>query len=88
VNTGLTLLGPYLLGVAIDDADCRAIWLGWRASAAHAGRLRAEFAADLAQPTSWSGVAQRTVRDLRNDLFARLQALPLRFFDQPPRTAT
>ena len=29
-----------------------------------------------------AGVAQRTVRDLRNDLFARLQTLSLRFFDQ------
>ena len=29
-----------------------------------------------------AGAAQRTVRDIRNDLFAKLQALPLRFFDQ------
>jgi ATP-binding cassette subfamily B protein len=28
------------------------------------------------------GVAQRAVRDMRLDLFARLQTLPLRFFDQ------
>ena len=29
-----------------------------------------------------AGVAQRAVRDMRTDLFARLQTLPLRFFDQ------
>jgi len=29
-----------------------------------------------------AGVAQRVVRDLRKDLFARLQTLPVRFFDQ------
>ena len=29
-----------------------------------------------------SAAAQRTVRDLRNDLFAKLQTLSLRFFDQ------
>ena len=29
-----------------------------------------------------AGVAQHVVRDLRNDLFARLQTLPLRYFDQ------
>ena len=29
-----------------------------------------------------AGVAQRAVRDLRNDLFAKLQTLSLRFFDQ------
>jgi len=27
-------------------------------------------------------VAQRAVRDMRTDLFARLQSLPLRYFDQ------
>ena len=31
-----------------------------------------------------AGAAQRTVRDIRNDLFGRLQTLPLRFFDQRP----
>ena len=29
-----------------------------------------------------AGAAQRTVRDIRNDLFGKLQTLPLRFFDQ------
>ena len=29
-----------------------------------------------------AGVAQQTVRDMRNDLFAKLQTLSLRFFDQ------
>ena len=29
-----------------------------------------------------AGAAQRTVRDMRNDLFARLQTLSLRYFDQ------
>jgi ATP-binding cassette subfamily B protein len=29
-----------------------------------------------------AGAAQRTVRDIRNDLFAKLQTLSLRFFDQ------
>jgi len=31
-----------------------------------------------------AGVAQYSVRDLRTDLFGRLQALPVRFFDQHP----
>ena len=29
-----------------------------------------------------AGAARRTVRDIRADLFARTQALPLRFFDR------
>ena len=31
-----------------------------------------------------ASVAQRTVRNIRNDLFAKLQTLSLRFFDQHP----
>ncbi len=44
----------------------------------------------LASGATWlqeyimAGVAQRAVRDLRHDLFANLQTLSLRFFDQRP----
>ncbi len=34
------------------------------------------------RPIIMAGVAQHAVRDMRNDLFAHLQTLPLRFFDQ------
>ncbi len=82
VNTGLVVLGPYLLGVAIDDA----MTSGDLALLARVcGLMLVVYA--LSALLTWlqayimAGAAQRTVRDLRRDLFARLQALPLRYFD-------
>ena len=85
VNTGLTVLGPYLLGVAIDEAltpgdlprlaQFAALMLGVYAASA---------LLTWAQTYIMAGAAQRTVRDLRTDLFDRLQELPLRYFDSRP----
>jgi ATP-binding cassette subfamily B multidrug efflux pump len=83
VNTGLGLLGPYLFGRAID-----------RYILAHdlpgLGRLvllliavyGAQSLAQWLQISVMIRVSQATVRDLRRDLFAALQTLPLRFFDE------
>jgi ATP-binding cassette subfamily B protein len=83
VSSILDLLGPFLMGRAIDtyigkaDLPGLARLLGWMVAAYI-----------LAAGGTWlqtylmAGVAQRAVRDMRNDLFARLQTLPLRFFDQ------
>jgi ATP-binding cassette, subfamily B, multidrug efflux pump len=83
--TGLNLAGPYLLGVAID----RHILPGDLPGLARiAGLMLATYAA--ASLLTWLqiyimvGAAQHTVRDLRNDLFGKLQVLPLRFFDARP----
>jgi len=83
--SGLDLLGPYLLGRAIDvyipqhDLD---------------GLLRLVIlmiavyllASGFAYAQGWlvAAVAQRTVRDIRRDLFNHLQSLPLRYFDLHP----
>ncbi len=77
------LLGPYLMGVAID----RYIANHDRAGLARlAGLMIACYAVAAAgfwlQIYLMVGVAQRAVRDIRTDLFGRMQALPLRFFDQ------
>jgi ATP-binding cassette subfamily B multidrug efflux pump len=82
-TTLLGLLGPYLLGRAID----RYILRGDLAGLARllALMLAAYAAASLLtwlQSYVMAGAAQRTVLDLRRDLFAKLQVLPLRFFDQ------
>ncbi len=83
VNTVLSLLGPYLLTKAIDDyilpGDLAGlIWL--------CGVMLAVYALNSCftwlQAYLMAGAAQRTVRDLRNDLFDNLQTLSLRFFDQ------
>ena len=77
------LLGPFLMGLAIDtyisksDLSGLLRLLGWMV-----------LSYILAAAGTWlqtylmAGVAQRAVRDMRTDLFARLQTLPLRYFDQ------
>lgn len=85
VTAVVDLIGPYLLGLAIDryiamgDLAGLAWLLGW---------MFLSFVV-AAAGTWWqtylmAGVAQRVVRDLRADLFGRLQTLPLRTFDQRP----
>ncbi|MEJ5312099.1 MAG: ABC transporter ATP-binding protein [Anaerolineae bacterium] len=83
ISSGLGLLGPYLMGKAIDDFILKndipglgrllLLMLGVYVVGASINWLEAYL---------MSTVAQRTVRDLRNDLFAKLQTLSLRFFDQ------
>ena len=85
VSTALNLLGPYLLGEAIDRyiltrdlpglAQICLLMLGVYALASLVTYLQSYIMAD---------VSQRTVRDIRNDLFSRLQTLPLRYFDRHP----
>ena len=83
LTTLLSVTGPALMGIAIDrfiaagDLDGLAqIALAMLAVYALAA------SGTWVQETIMAGVAQRTVRDLRDDLFARLQTLSLRYFDQ------
>lgn len=79
----IDLLGPYLMGLAIDayithgNLAGLARLLGWMA-------LTYVVAAGgtWLQTYLMAGIAQRVVRAMRTDLFAHLQTLPLRFFDQ------
>lgn len=83
--TGFNLLVPYLIGVAIDQY----ISVGELDGLAQIVVLILVIAVSYGAVT-WiylilmNRVSQFTVRDLRHDLFARLQTLPLRFFDQRP----
>jgi ATP-binding cassette subfamily B protein len=83
IATGLNLLGPYLMGVAIDDY----IVAGDLDGLVGVVLLLAAIYVSQAL-TTWLysvlmiRVAQRTVHTLRRDLFAKLQTLSLRFFDQ------
>ncbi len=75
-NTGLAVLGPYLLGVAIDDYICPATWRAWRASALlMLGVYALSALLTWLQTYVMAGAPQRTVRDLRTDLFDQLQTL-------------
>ena len=82
-STGLNLLWPYLMGVAIDSSMQRGDLLEL---ARICGAMLLIFV--LMSLLSWlqiyimAGVAQETVAEIRHDLFGRLQLLPLRIFDQ------
>jgi ATP-binding cassette, subfamily B, multidrug efflux pump len=77
------LMGPYLMGLAIDS------YIG-KANLPGLGRLIGLMIVTylFAAGGTWLqnylmvGVAQRAVRDIRKDLFSGLQTLPLVFFDK------
>ena len=82
-STGLNLLWPYLMGVAIDSSLQRGDLVEL---ARICGAMLVVFI--LLSLLSWlqiyimAGVAQETVAEIRRDLFGRVQLLPLRVFDQ------
>jgi ATP-binding cassette, subfamily B, multidrug efflux pump len=85
VSSAADLLGPYLMGRAID----RFIVTGDLAGLAGLLALMAAVYAASAgsvwlQNFVMVGVAQRVVRELRRALFSRMQRLPVRLFDQRP----
>jgi ATP-binding cassette subfamily B protein len=83
IGTALNLLWPYLMGVAIDSS-LRHGDLGelLRVCAAMVGIFVALSAVTWLQIYIMAGVAQETVAEIRHDLFARLQLLPLKVYDQ------
>jgi len=82
-TTGFGLLGPYLMGVAIDQYILEGDLLGLaRTARLMLGAYMVTSLTTWLQTYVMAGVSQRTVRDLRNDLFAKLQTLSLHFFDQ------
>ncbi len=83
VSAGLNLLGPYLLGLAIDEY----IIPGDLPGLARIGLIMLAVHGSISlltylQSYVMAAAAQRTVRDIRNDLFDQMQELSLRFFDQ------
>jgi ATP-binding cassette subfamily B protein len=82
VSTGLGLIGPYLMGRAIDgfiatkDTRGLAVIAGWMLAVFLAGNL-----ADAASGWLVASVSQKALKSLRRELFGHLQTLPLRFFD-------
>ncbi|MCC7492762.1 MAG: ABC transporter ATP-binding protein [Fimbriimonadaceae bacterium] len=85
VTSGLSLGGPYLVSQAIDQG-IRAHNLS-RLAHVLAVLLSVHLANTLCgwvQALLMIRVSQRAVRQIRGELFAHLQRLPLRFFDQRP----
>ncbi len=83
ISSVLGVLSPYLMGQAIDalliDNDVRK--LGWLALAMLGVYLSTAVISWL-QTYVMTAASQQAVTDIRNDLFAKLQTLSLRFFDR------
>lgn len=82
LSSGLALIGPYLIGLSIDEYIIPRnysglIWL----CAALLGAYVFSAVMSWIQAYVMTGVSQRTVRELREDMFGKIQKLPLQFFD-------
>ncbi len=83
LTSGLGLLGPYLLGKAIDQFILKNDVPGLaRLAMLMIGINVVNAVAIWLQIYVMASASQRAVRDIRNDLFAKLQTFSLRFFDQ------
>jgi ATP-binding cassette subfamily B protein len=85
IYTLLGLVGPYLMGVALDR------FIATRDTAGLARTASLMLAAFLANNlfqggSSWlmAGISQRALKKLRRDLFQHLQTLPMDFFEKNP----
>jgi ATP-binding cassette, subfamily B, multidrug efflux pump len=83
--TTLGLIGPYLMGVAIDRFIVTKELAGLAPIAL--AMLVAYLLNNLFQAiANWimAGISQRALKQIRTDLFQHLQTLPLSFFDRNP----
>ncbi|HTV59022.1 MAG TPA: ABC transporter ATP-binding protein [Verrucomicrobiae bacterium] len=92
--TAMELVGPFLFHVAVDDyllpgqagtipRHYAMVGLAW-VVAAFLGALLAGFALQYLQVRIMQWVGQETMYDLRKEIFAHLQRLPMSFFDRSP----
>ena len=85
IYTVLGLIGPYLMGVAIDRFISTRQVAGLAAIALW--MLAVYLLNNLFQAvSSWimSDISQRSLKQMRKDLFTQLQRLPIAFFDRNP----
>lgn len=82
INVGIAGVGPYLQKLAIDVYISKHLLEGLALLAMlMLGFFVLSSVITWAQSYIMAGVSQRTVREIRNVLFARLQQLPLKYFD-------
>ncbi len=86
VDTGIGLTGPFLIGRGIDALSARHGQVNFSLLTIVTLVLLAAYLSDalltLVQGWLMAGVSQRIVQSLRRTLFAKLQKLPISFFDQ------
>lgn len=85
IGSGIGLLGPYLIGVGVDAMAGGAGDVNFGLLHMVLIALAAAYAADalfsFLQGWLMAGISQRVVAHLRQTLFAKLQKLPLVYFD-------
>ena len=92
--TALEIAGPYLFHIGIDDYIVPGVegkltrslsltGLLW-VVVAYAGSILASFALQYVQVRIMQWVGQKTMYDLRREIFSHLQRLPMSFFDRSP----
>ncbi|HZG86404.1 ABC transporter ATP-binding protein [Paenibacillus sp.] len=84
LGAGLSVAGPYLIGVGIDAIQGGDMSLLRIIAIVLAAAYVGEGALSLLQGWLMAGLSQRVVKKLRASLFAKLQKLPLSFFDARP----
>ena len=85
VGTVLDLLGPYLMGVAINSFITRGDRTGLlRVALLMLGAYLGSWLTYVGREMIMATVAQKAVRSLRKHLFEHLQTLSLSFFDRHP----
>lgn len=81
----LQLVGPWLTKVVIDDAiPTGDLGLVTQAALIFLVSLFVQFGAQYGETVLTALLGQRVMHDLRRDLFAHLQRLPIPFFDRNP----
>lgn len=79
----LDIIGPYLTKIAIDEHIAHGDFAGLsRIALLYLGVLLLEFVFNFARMYMMEWIGQRTMYDLRVEIFSHLQFLPLRFFDR------
>ncbi len=85
LQSGLQLVGPLLTRWVIDTAlPARDIGVVTMAAMVFAIVLLVQFAATYGETLLTALLGQRVMRDLRLELYAHLQRLPVSFFDRTP----
>lgn len=83
LTSGLNLIGPLVVGHTVDQYVSRGDYHGVLVFAGILlGIYLLAYLANYIQMRAMGAVAQKTLWRLRNDLFGKLQSLPLAFFNQ------
>lgn len=84
LNASLVVIGPYLIGWAIDTIQAGGMSMLSTISLVLISAYGVEALCTFSQGWMMAGLSQRVVMNLRGALFEKLQKLPLAYFDSHP----